>query len=91
MDGRALELDDRACGVLVRVELDEREAAVGLHTDLDDVAEAGKERDEVRLSRVGDEVPDVDGRVVRGRLRNDDFKLGSAQMSVLLLRSRGNE
>lgn len=68
---RAVEVDDGVGSVLVRVELDKGEAAVGLHADLDDVAEALEERDEVGLGRVGRQVSDVDGRVVRGSLGDD--------------------
>lgn len=68
---RAGEVGDGVGGVLVRVELDEGEAAIGLHADLDDVAEALEERDEVGLGRVGREVADVDGRVVRGGLSDN--------------------
>ncbi|KZW02395.1 hypothetical protein EXIGLDRAFT_456408 [Exidia glandulosa HHB12029] len=49
-------------GVLVCVELDERGAAVGLHADLGDVANALEERAEARLGRVRDQVADVDVR-----------------------------
>lgn len=72
MHRRPLQVDNRHRRVLVRVEFDKGEPPVGLHADLDDVAEALEEGDDVGLRGVGDEVTDVDGRVERGSL-NDDF------------------
>jgi hypothetical protein len=62
VDRRARQVDDRHGCVLVRVELDKGEPSVGLHADLDDVAEALEQGDEVGLGRVRDEVATVNCR-----------------------------
>ena len=68
VDHLTLELDDGHRGVLMRIKLDESEATVRLHADLREVANRLEEGDEIGLSRVRDEVADVDGGVIRGSL-----------------------
>lgn len=67
----SVEIDDRSRRILVRVEFDKREATISLHANLDNVAEALKERYQVGLSRKGNEVADVDGRVEGWRCSRD--------------------
>jgi hypothetical protein len=81
-----LQADNGHGCVLVRVELDKGKAAIGLQADVDDVAEALKEGREVVLRDVGDEVADVDGRVVGRRLLDDDLVAWAARLDVLRLR-----
>ena len=73
MNELVLKLHNGQRGILVRVKLDESESSVGLHADLDNVAVALEQRDEVGLSSVRDEVANVYGRIVLGRLRDDLF------------------
>lgn len=75
MHHRSRKVDDRVRSVLVRVELDESEPAVGLETDFDDVAETLEEGDQVGLGDEGDEVADVDGRVGCRGLGHDRLEL----------------
>ena len=53
MNHRTLQVDDRVRSVLVRVEFDECESSIGLHTDFDDVSESLKQRDQVGLGDEG--------------------------------------
>lgn len=77
-----LQVDDRLSGVLVRVEFDESETPIGLHTDLDDVPVSLEQRDEVGLGRVRDEVSDVDGRVKCTGLVSDGLEVERPSLEV---------
>ena len=73
MNELILQVRDSKRGVLMRVQFHESEPSIGLHTDFDDVAVALKERDEVCLRGIRDEVADVNGSVEIGCLRCDTF------------------
>jgi hypothetical protein len=60
VNGSASEVNDGHGRVLVCVELDKGEATVCLHANLDNVAKALEERDQVGLCRVGDEIAAID-------------------------------
>ncbi len=63
-----IKLTDGHGGVLMRVHLDEGEAAIGLEARLDDETEVLEQRHEIVLTGVGREVADVAGRLPLGRL-----------------------
>src|SRR6266851_8495022 len=71
MDHLSLKLDNGHSGVLMRVQFDESEAAISLHTYLRQISDRLEQRDQIRLSAVRDEIANVDGRVVRGCLLHD--------------------
>ena len=66
-----LQLHDSHGSVLMGVEFDEGESAVGLHADLGKVADRLEQGDEVGLGAVGNEVADINGGVVGRGLSND--------------------
>ena len=93
VDVVAVELADGERGVLVRVHLDEGEAAIGLDPRLDHVAEVLEERHEIVLVRVGRQVPDVTGRLPLRRLLDDHVVALDAvgrEMVVTVRRGRGH-
>jgi len=59
--------------MFMRIELDKSKATVGLHTNFGKIADGLKERDEVRLGAIWDEIADIDRRVIRWRLLYDRF------------------
>ena len=71
MDHLSLKLDDGHSGVFVSVQLDECEATISLHAYLRQISDRLEKWDQVRLSAIRDEIANVDGRVIRGRLLYD--------------------
>lgn len=71
MNHLTLQLHDRQSSVLVSVELDESETTIGLHTNFGEIADGLEERNKIRLGTIGNEIANVDSRVVRSSLGDD--------------------
>ena len=63
-----LQLNDRHSSMLVCVKLDKRKATISLHANFGKIADRLEQRNEVRLGAVGDQVTDINCRVVGRRL-----------------------
>ena len=66
-----MELDNGHSSMFVRVQLDERESTISLHADLREISDGLEQRDKVCLGAIGDEIANVDCRVVRRSLLDD--------------------
>ena len=83
MDHLSMKFSNGLSGVLVRIHLHECDAAISLHVYLRKVSDRSEERDQVRLGAIRDEISNVDGSVVRGRLpRNCVVRVGRSSCSV---------
>lgn len=81
----AAKLADGHGSILVRVHLDEGEAAIGLEAGLDDVTEVLEERDKVVLCGIWGEVPNVAGGLpLRGLSSNHVVTLDSMGGKVVV-------
>ena len=71
MDHMSVKFNNGHSGVLVCIQLHECKTAISIHAYLRKVSNGLEERDQVRLSAIGDEVANVDCSVVLVRLPHD--------------------
>lgn len=73
MNHLSLQLNDRHSGMLMGVKFDEGKSTVGLHADFRKIANGLEKRDKVRLGAVGNQVSNINRRIVCGCLLDDGF------------------
>jgi hypothetical protein len=82
VDHLSLQLNDSQCSVLVSVELDEGEPAIGLHAYFGKIANGLEQRDKVSLRAIRNKVADVDSGVVLRSLLDDGVVRKRAALEI---------
>jgi hypothetical protein len=73
MDWLVLKVGNSHGGIMMTVEFNKCESPVCLHPDFDNIAVTLEQGDQVGLTDIGDQIANIDRRVVFGGLSGDGF------------------